>query len=197
MSVVLYINKLGDDSIAIIGTVRRYYELSFFEVSDLLEQSLPIELPPLDDTYVDAFTREMSEVQSEVARTGTTSVEQVMDHLQDMFQESPFGQAPKPVDTPKPAKPAAPKPQAAPKPAAPKAAPKSAPKTSSANVQLVLESVRGSAFKILGVLTKAYGLSYGDAGKFLRDGSTLPALPAAEAAKVAEQLRAIGCEVKG
>lgn len=193
MSVVLYINKLGDDSIAIIGTVRRYYELSFFEVSDLLEQSLPIELPPLDDTYVDAFTREMSEVQSEVARTGTMSMEQVMDHLQDMFQESPFGQAPKPVDTPKPAKPAAPKPQAASKPAAPK----SAPTTSSANVQLVLESVRGSAFKILGVLTKAYGLSYGDAGKFLRDGSTLPALPAAEAAKVAEQLRAIGCEVKG
>lgn len=193
MSVVLYINKLGDDSIAIIGTVRRYYDLSFFEVSDLLEQSLPIELPPLDDTYEDAFTREMREVQSEVARTGTMSVEQVMDHLQDMFQESPFGQAPKPVDTPKPAKPAAPKPQAAPKPAAPK----SAPKTSSANVQLVLESVRGSAFKILGVLTKAYGLSYGDAGKFLRDGSTLPALPAAEAAKVAEQLRAIGCEVKG
>lgn len=191
MSVVLYINKLGDDSIAIIGTVRRYYELSFFEVSDLLEQSLPIELPPLDDTYVDAFTREMSEVQSEVARTGAMSVEQVMDHLQDMFQESPFGQAPKPVDTPKPAKPTAPK------PAAPKSAPKSAPKTSSANVQLVLESVRGSAFKILGVLTKAYGLSYGDAGKFLRDGSTLPALPAAEAAKVAEQLRAIGCEVKG
>ncbi|MDY5966162.1 MAG: hypothetical protein SPJ38_04670, partial [Sodaliphilus sp.] len=151
----------------------------------------------LDDTYVDAFTREMSDVQSEVARTGTMSVEQVMDHLQDMFQESPFGQAPKSVDTPKPAKPAAPKPQAAPKPAAPKSAPKSAPKTSSANVQLVLESVRGSAFKILGVLTKAYGLSYGDAGKFLRDGSTLPALPAAEAAKVAEQLRAIGCEVKG
>lgn len=298
MSTVLYINKLGDDSIAIIATVRRYFDLSFFEVSDLLEQSLPIELPPLDDTYVDAFTREMSEVQSEIGRTGTMSMDQVLDLVQETFRDSPFGQVPSdtpnPAAAPKPATTAAPKQQSAPsKDVAPKpvstpaatasdsgtynvritncgsqklavvkyvkellncglaeakdqvdnnlislkgssqqaakvvnelrefgclatvalageapkpakastptigAAKSAAPKSASGNVQLVLESVRGTAFKILGIITKAYGLSYGDAGKFLRDGSKLPPLPAAEAAKVAEQLRALGCEVKG
>ena len=303
MSTVLYINKLGDDSIAIIATIRRYFDLSFFEVSDLLEQAIPIELPPLDDTFVDAFTREMSEVQSEIGRTGTMSVEQVLDLVQETFRDSPFGQTPsaalnstatpKPV-APKPATTAAPKQQSAPskdvapKPVSTPAAPASgsgtynvritncgnqklcvvkyvkellncglaeakdqvdnnliclegtsqqaakvvselkqfgclatvalageapkpakastptidaaksaAPKSASGNVQLVLESVRGTAFKILGIITKAYGLSYGDAGKFLRGGSKLPPLPAAEAAKVAEQLRALGCEVKG
>ena len=299
MSTVLYINKLGDDSIAIIATVRRYFDLSFFEVSDLLEQSLPIELPPLDDTYVDAFTREMSEVQSEIGRTGTMTMDQVLDLVQETFRDSPFGQVPSdtpnPAAAPKPATTAAPKQQSAPSkdvapkpvstPAAPApavsgsynvritdcgsqklavvkyvkellncglaeakdqvdnnlislkgtsqqaakvvnelrefgclatvalageapkpakastptigAANSAAPKSASGNVQLVLESVRGTAFKILGNITKAYGLSYGDAGKFLRDGSKLPPLPAAEAAKVAEQLRALGCEVKG
>ena len=298
MSTVLYINKLGDDSIAIIATVRRYYDLSFFEVSDLLEQAIPIELPPLDDTYVDAFTREMREVQSEIGRTGTISMDQVFDLVQETFRDSPFGQvpstAPNPAAAPKPSTTAAPKQQSAPSksvdtkpvstPAAPApavsgsynvsitdcgrqklavvkyvkellncglaeakdqvdnnlislngssqqaakvvnelrefgclatvtlageapkpakastptigAAKSAAPKSASGNVQLVLESVRGTAFKILGIITKAYGLSYGDAGKFLRDGSKLPPLPAAEAAKVAEQLRALGCEVK-
>lgn len=285
MSTVLYINKLGDDSIAIIATIRRYYDLSFFEVSDLLEQTMPIELPPLGDTYVDAFTREMREVQSEIGRQGSMSIEQMIDLVQDTFHDSPFGQtpntAPKPAAAPKPAPTAAPKPQAAPaatvsgsgtynvriinsgnqklsvvkyvkellncglaeakdqvdnnlislkgtsqqaakvvnelrkfgclasvalageapKPAKAStptigAAKSAAPKSASGNVQLVLESVRGTAFKILGIITKAYGLSYGDAGKFLRDGSKLPPLPAAEAAKVAEQLRALGCDVK-
>lgn len=293
MSTVLYINKLGDDSIAIIATVRRYFDLSFFEVSDLLEQSLPIELPPLDDTYVDAFTREMSEVQSEIGRTGTMTIDQVLDLVQETFRDSPFGQtpntAPKPATTAAPKQQSAPSKDVAPKPVSTPAAPapavsgsynvritdcgsqklavvkyvkellncglaeakdqvdnnlislkgssqqaakvvnelrefgclasvalageapkpakastptigaakSAAPKSASGNVQLVLESVRGTAFKILGIITKAYGLSYGDAGKFLRDGSKLPPLPAAEAAKVAEQLRALGCEVKG
>ena len=293
MSTVLYINKLGDDSIAIIATVRRYFDLSFFEVSDLLEQSLPIELPPLDDTYVDAFTREMSEVQSEIGRTGTMTMDQVLDLVQETFRDSPFGQtpntAPKSATTAAPKQQSAPSKDVAPKPVSTPAAPapavsgsynvritdcgsqklavvkyvkellncglaeakdqvdnnlislkgtsqqaakvvnelrefgclasvalageapkpakastptigaakSAAPKSASGNVQLVLESVRGTAFKILGIITKAYGLSYGDAGKFLRDGSKLPPLPAAEAAKVAEQLRALGCEVKG
>ncbi|MGN0224045.1 MAG: ribosomal protein L7/L12 [Muribaculaceae bacterium] len=313
MSVVLYINKLGDDPIAIIGTIRRYYGLSFFEVSDMLETAVPIELPPLDETYVDTFTREMSETQSEIGRTATVSMEHILEVVKEVFSKNEFGQAPgqsakpqtdindsAPFAQPKPitdindsAPFAQPKPItdindsapfAQPKPItdindstskftvriincgnqklsvvkyvkellncslaeakdqvdnnliclegtsqqaakvvselkqfgclatvalageAPKptkastptigAANSAAPKSASGNVQLVLESVRGTAFKILGIITKAYGLSYGDAGKYLRTGATLPPLPAAEAAKVAEQLRALGCTIR-
>lgn len=194
MAVVLYINKLGDDSIAIIGTVRRYFDLSFFEVSDLLEQELPIELPPLDDTYVDAFISEMGQVQSEINRAPTVSMEQIFESLTATFNT--FGQMPS--ERPKPTTEAGGEalcPCGSGKPLS-QCHGRGAAKPASDNVELVMESVGGSAFKILGIITKAYGLSYGDAGKYLRTGSKLPALPADEAAKVAEQLRALGCTVR-
>ena len=91
MSVVLYINKLGDDSIAIIGTMRRYFDLSFFEASDLLEQELPIELPPLDDPYVDAFISEMGQVQSNIDRSPGLTTENIIEIATGAF-ENVFGQ---------------------------------------------------------------------------------------------------------
>lgn len=320
MSVVLYINKLGDDSIAIIGTMRRYFDLSFFEVSDLLEQELPIELPPLDDTYVDAFISEMGQVQSNIDRSPGLTTENVIEIATRAFENvfGQNGQAPSqgakptesgdaaPFATQKPttdlsdsapfarqepttdlgdsfgkftvritnAGPAklaivkfvkeqlncslakakdmvdngviplecsrqeadefikelasldcraslstssAAKPQTSAKPQT-----QTKPQTSgealcpcgsgkpfsqchgrsassqsaSGKVSIEIVKVGSPAFKMLGIITKAYGISYSEAGAYLRNGAKLPELPASEAAKVADQLRAIGSEVR-
>ena len=320
MSVVLYINKLGDDSIAIIGTMRRYFDLSFFEVSDLLEQELPIELPPLDDTYVDAFISEMGQVQSNIDRSPGLTTENVIEIATRAFENvfGQNGQAPSqgakptesgdaaPFATQKPttdlsdsapfatqepttdlgdsigkftvritnAGPAklaivkfvkeqlncslakakdmvdngviplecsrqeadefikelasldcrasistssAANPQTSAKPQS-----QTKPQTSgealcpcgsgkpfsqchgrsassqsaSGKVSIEIVKVGSPAFKMLGIITKAYGISYSEAGAYLRNGAKLPELPASEAAKVADQLRAIGSEVR-
>lgn len=320
MSVVLYINKLGDDSIAIIGTMRRYFDLSFFEVSDLLEQELPIELPPLDDTYVDAFISEMGQVQSNIDRSPGLTTENVIEIATRAFENvfGQNGQAPSqgakptesgdaaPFATQKPttdlsdsapfarqepttdlgdsfgkftvritnAGPAklaivkfvkeqlncslakakdmvdngviplecsrqeadefikelasldcraslstssAAKPQTSAKPQT-----QTKPQTSgealcpcgsgkpfsqchgrsassqsaSGKVSIEIVKVGSPAFKMLGIITKAYGISYSEAGAYLRNGAKLPELPTSEAAKVADQLRAIGSEVR-
>ena len=335
MSVVLYINKLGDDSIAIIGTMRRYFDLSFFEVSDLLEQELPIELPPLDDTYVDAFISEMGQVQSNIDRSPGLTTENVIEIATRAFENvfGQNGQAPSqgakptesgdaapfatqkpttdlsdaaqfarqepttdlsdsaPFDTQEPttdlgdsfgkftvritnAGPAklaivkfvkeqlncslakakdmvdngviplecsrqeadefikelasldcraslstssAANPQTSAKPQT-----QTKPQTSgealcpcgsgkpfsqchgrsassqsaSGKVSIEIVKVGSPAFKMLGIITKAYGISYSEAGAYLRNGAKLPELPASEAAKVADQLRAIGSEVR-
>lgn len=320
MSVVLYINKLGDDSIAIIGTMRRYFDLSFFEVSDLLEQELPIELPPLDDTYVDAFISEMGQVQSNIDRSPGLTTENIIEIATGAFENvfGQNGQAPSqgakptesgdaaPFATQKPttdlsdsapfatqepttdlgdsigkftvritnAGPAklaivkfvkeqlncslakakdmvdngviplecsrqeadefikelasldcraslstssAANPQTSAKPQT-----QTKPQTSgealcpcgsgkpfsqchgrsassqsaSGKVSIEIVKVGSPAFKMLGIITKAYGISYSEAGAYLRNGAKLPELPASEAAKVADQLRAIGSEVR-
>ena len=320
MSVVLYINKLGDDSIAIIGTMRRYFDLSFFEASDLLEQELPIELPPLDDTYVDAFISEMGQVQSNIDRSPGLTTENVIEIATRAFENvfGQNGQAPSqgakptesgdaapfarqepttdlsdsaPFDTQEPttdlgdsfgkftvritnAGPAklaivkfvkeqlncslakakdmvdngviplecsrqeadefikelasldcraslstssAANPQTSAKPQT-----QTKPQTSgealcpcgsgkpfsqchgrsassqsaSGKVSIEIVKVGSPAFKMLGIITKAYGISYSEAGAYLRNGAKLPELPASEAAKVADQLRAIGSEIR-
>ena len=320
MSVVLYINKLGDDSIAIIGTMRRYFDLSFFEASDLLEQELPIELPPLDDTYVDAFISEMGQVQSNIDRSPGLTTENIIEIATGAFENvfGQNGQAPSqgakptesgdaaPFATQKPttdlsdsapfatqepttdlgdsigkftvritnAGPAklaivkfvkeqlncslakakdmvdngviplecsrqeadefikelasldcraslstssAANPQTSAKPQT-----QTKPQTSgealcpcgsgkpfsqchgrsassqsaSGKVSIEIVKVGSPAFKMLGIITKAYGISYSEAGAYLRNGAKLPELPASEAAKVADQLRAIGSEVR-
>ena len=320
MSVVLYINKLGDDSIAIIGTMRRYFDLSFFEASDLLEQELPIELPPLDDTYVDAFISEMGQVQSNIDRSPGLTTENVIEITTRAFENvfGQNGQAPSqgakptesgdaaPFATQKPttdlsdsapfarqepttdlgdsfgkftvritnAGPAklaivkfvkeqlncslakakdmvdngviplecsrqeadefikelasldcraslstssAANPQTSAKPQT-----QTKPQTSgealcpcgsgkpfsqchgrsassqsaSGKVSIEIVKVGSPAFKMLGIITKAYGISYSEAGAYLRNGAKLPELPASEAAKVADQLRAIGSEIR-
>ena len=320
MSVVLYINKLGDDSIAIIGTMRRYFDLSFFEVSDLLEQELPIELPPLDDTYVDAFISEMGQVQSNIDRSPGLTTENIIEIASNAFENvfGQNGQAPSqgakptesgdaaPFATQKPttdlgdaapfarqepttdlgdsfgkftvritnAGPAklaivkfvkeqlncslakakdmvdngviplecsrqeadefikelasldcraslstssAANPQTATKPqtqSKPQASGEAlcpcgsgkpfsqchgrsaSSQSASGKVSIEIVKVGSPAFKMLGIITKAYGISYSEAGAYLRNGAKLPELPASEAAKVADQLRAIGSEVR-
>lgn len=320
MSVVLYINKLGDDSIAIIGTMRRYFDLSFFEVSDLLEQELPIELPPLDDTYVDAFISEMGQVQSNIDRSPGLTTENVIEIATRAFENvfGQNGQAPSQGAKPTESGDAAPfarqepttdlsdsapfatqepttdlgdsfgkftvritnagpaklaivkfvkeqlncslakakdmvdngviplecsrqeadefvnelasldcraslstssaaNPQTSAKPQT-----QTRPQTSgealcpcgsgkpfsqchgrsassqsaSGKVSIEIVKVGSPAFKMLGIITKAYGISYSEAGAYLRNGAKLPELPASEAAKVADQLRAIGSEVR-
>ena len=308
MSVVLYINKLGDDSIAIIGTMRRYFDLSFFEVSDLLEQELPIELPPLDDTYVDAFISEMGQVQSNIDRSPGLTTENIIEIATGAFENvfGQNGQAPSqgakptesgdatPFATQKPttdlsdsapfatqepttdlgdsigkftvritnAGPAklaivkfvkeqlncslakakdmvdngviplecsrqeadefikelasldcraslstssAAKPQTSGEALCPCGSGKpfsqchgrsASSQSASGKVSIEIVKVGSPAFKMLGIITKAYGISYSEAGAYLRNGAKLPELPASEAAKVADQLRAIGSEVR-
>ncbi|MGN0210841.1 MAG: ribosomal protein L7/L12 [Muribaculaceae bacterium] len=323
MSVVLYINKLGDDSIAIIGTMRRYFDLSFFEASDLLEQELPIELPPLDDPYVDAFISEMGQVQSNIDRSPGLTTENIIEIATGAF-ENVFGQdGQAPSQGAKPTKSGDSAPFATQEPttdlsdsapfarqepttdlsdSAPFArqepttdlsdqagkftvritnagpaklaivkfvkeqlncslakakdmvdngviplecsrqeadefikelsslgcraslstASATKPQTSgevlcpcgsgkpfsqchgrsassqsaSGKVSIEIVKVGSPAFKMLGIITKAYGISYSEAGAYLRNGAKLPELPASEAAKVADQLRAIGSEVR-
>ena len=320
MSVVLYINKLGDDSIAIIGTMRRYFDLSFFEVSDLLEQELPIELPPLDDTYVDAFISEMGQVQSNIDRSPGLTTENVIEIATRAFENvfGQNGQAPsqgaKPTESGDAAPFATQKPTTDLSDAAPfarqepttdlgdsigkftvritnagpaklaivkfvkeqlncslakakdmvdngviplecsrqeadefikelasldcraslstssaanpqtsaKPQTQTKPQTSgealcpcgsgkpfsqchgrsassqsaSGKVSIEIVKVGSPAFKMLGIITKAYGISYSEAGAYLRNGAKLPELPTSEAAKLADQLRAIGSEVR-
>ena len=320
MSVVLYINKLGDDSIAIIGTMRRYFDLSFFEVCDLLEQELPIELPPLDDTYVDAFISEMGQVQSNIDRSPGLTTENVIEIATRAFENvfGQNGQAPSQGAKPTESGDAAPfarqepttdlsdsapfatqepttdlgdsfgkftvritnagpaklaivkfvkeqlncslakakdmvdngviplecsrqeadefikelasldcraslstssaanpqtsaKPQTQTKPQTSGEAlcpcgsgkpfsqchgRSASSQSASGKVSIEIVKVGSPAFKMLGIITKAYGISYSEAGAYLRNGAKLPELPASEAAKVADQLRAIGSEVR-
>lgn len=288
MAVVLYINNLGDDALGALSTIRRYYDMSFFEVNELLEREVPIELPPLDDSLVADFTRDMLAVQSSVgAANQGYSMEQIFDQISDIFNSQPFGSnsatqtaAPAERSVTNPGTPAREEPITAPgtqitpgtqvevritdvgsmklsvvklvkewlncslaeakdsvdnckvfvpsldnaetlikemarlgcraliagqatsRPVhtstltAGKSVTIGTAKPAASTVSLEITEVSGGAFKILGILTKAFGLSYSDAGKYLRNGARLPELPADQAAQVADQLRAIGCTVR-